>query len=243
MAATSVTRRTGRWLVFDVVAGFILPLVCFALEPAVFSGSFTSLLGPYRTFVYAGFALATAALLAWLVQGPRLGRWLGLVAGMLLAASLAALLTGILLLPLSIIGLFAALLGLLGLVPFATAMAYLHNSLDAIHLASRRSGPWRARLWTATGVLLVVGAAGLVHVAVAGSIDAAVLAVSSGNAHALDNHRRWLPWCHTQCAEALRSAYHRETDAARRCHLDEAYRYLTGQDIRGWVSERSDCAP
>jgi hypothetical protein len=241
MAATSVTRPTGRWLAFDVLAGIVLPVVCFAMEPIVSaalgrSWGGPSLLGPYRTFVYMGYALSTAALVAWLVRGPRLGRWIGPVAGMLLGGSLAALLIGTLLLPASLIGLSFALIGSLGLVPFATAMAYLHNSLDATHEAGQVSGRWRARGSVAAGLLLVIGVPTLAHIAAQGTIDAAVRAVSAGQVQALDNHRRWMPWCGLQCADAVREAYLREANPSRAAHLEAAYRTLTGREIaRSWI--------
>ncbi len=107
-------RRRKLWLAF----GLWLPIVCFALDHRMFHvyGAWTSCI---RWFV--GLELA---LFAWYAWWPPKSEF---VRGAMLAAFCVgapfALLTGVLLLPASLLGLLM-FIGLFGLVPWGTAVAY-----------------------------------------------------------------------------------------------------------------------
>ncbi len=102
-------------IVFDVAAGILLPILCLVADPIVFRArSFGSpLLGNYALLAYFAIGMAFLALALWLLCH----RPASVFAGLLGAGAFFALLLGVVLLPFSMLGLFAAGLGLLGLSP------------------------------------------------------------------------------------------------------------------------------
>jgi hypothetical protein len=113
----------------DLLFGVLLPLICLVADPGVLRpGSLLlSPLWPERAVAtYVFIALAIAALVSWRVW--RNGALL--VVGPLFVGALGALAIGLVLLPLSVICAFM-LIGLLGLVPFGTALAFFGNGKQA----------------------------------------------------------------------------------------------------------------
>src|SRR5262249_19547142 len=98
---------------FDVAAGILLPVLCLVADPIVFRGQGfgAPFLGSIALLAYATIGVSILAITLWLVcRRPP-----GFLAGFLFSGALFALLLGIFLLPLSLVGLFAAGMGILGL--------------------------------------------------------------------------------------------------------------------------------
>jgi hypothetical protein len=106
-------RRRKLWLAF----GLWLPIVCFVLDHGGVFGAWTSCI---RWFV--GVELALFAWQAW--WPPKSDFVRGAMLAAFCVGALFALLTGVLLTRASLIGAFV-LIGLLGLVPWGTAVAYV----------------------------------------------------------------------------------------------------------------------
>lgn len=216
---------------FDVVFGVFAPLICLMCDPVVFRGGLfgTPLLGGWLTAGWCAIGLGFISLSVWLY----VGRPAPLLAGMLLAGALFALLLGIVMLPLSLIGL-VMVIGIFGFTPFVTAFVFLRNYIRAVRSDSMKSrGATPVVLFVvglATGLLVPLGANALVSSRIAKgtqmvlSGDAAqqtkgiVLLRSVGFAADFDD---------------LVYAYDRATDdEAERRRIADAYREITGDDIQ-----------
>jgi hypothetical protein len=124
------TREAFSW--FGLLAGIVVPLVCLIFDPFFFKGGFGlqhgglqhggsgGFLGEYAVPAYAFMGVEMTALAIALGARPR-SRALALL---LWLGALYALVLGIVLVPLSIVGIAAAGLGLLGFAPFFTAVAF-----------------------------------------------------------------------------------------------------------------------
>src|SRR5262245_16329797 len=96
-------------LAYDVTFGVVMPILCFIFDPIVFSdrGFITGFvpLAQYRSLVYLFSALSIVALLAWLLTHRAVKSVGGIIAGILLSGAVCSFLIGILILPLSLVGL------------------------------------------------------------------------------------------------------------------------------------------
>ena len=108
--------------IFDVVFGVVAPFLCFVFDPIVFNNGFGGTpfspdLARFKLLVYFFSGLAIITLTLWLILRGRSGRINAIIAGVLLSGSFFSLLIGILILPLSILGLILALIGIFGFTP------------------------------------------------------------------------------------------------------------------------------
>ncbi len=130
--------RTIPQLVYDVIFGIVLPILCFKFDPIVFSGRGAGTdivpIAQFRSFVYLFSALSIVTLVVWLLTYRALKSAGGIIAGVLLSGAVCSLLIGVLILPLSIIGLMF-IIGALGFTPFFTAFVYLRNGVRAMKSA------------------------------------------------------------------------------------------------------------
>jgi hypothetical protein len=162
-----------RWVV-SLLGGVVLPCLCLVYDPIVFRPGAAEKLQPgagdyftashlEQAFVYLVLGFQMLALLAWLLLGSRMGWWAGLLAGTLYVGALVALLIGVALLPVSLLGLIAALIGLLGCTPFLTAGVYLSNGTRALRLAKASGSPRLATGLAWLGAALAVAVPGAVY--------------------------------------------------------------------------------
>src|SRR5262249_40974532 len=94
LAANPTLARPGFWrrqfggpatraqIIFDVIFGIVMPVVCFILDPGIIKGS------SYSVFVYGLSALAIPTLGLCLVLGQKIGAWSGPASGVLLAGGM-----------------------------------------------------------------------------------------------------------------------------------------------------------
>jgi len=152
----SLRPPTSRPVVVGWAFGIVLPMLCLVADPGVLRasgfGMGPPLLGSHAAAVYALVFPAMALLAVWLHR--RKGGIF--VAGPLLAGGVLAVAVGIALLPwsipLSLVG-----IGLLGLVPFGTALVYFGNGLSALREARARHAAARAYLVAGVLGLAAVG--------------------------------------------------------------------------------------
>jgi hypothetical protein len=146
---------------FDVTFGIILPILCFIFDPIVFREWFSDapgLLGRWQFYVYTISALEMVALATWLSRADGRGRPPAALGGMMLAGGLFSLVIGVVILPLSLLGLIV-LVGVFGFTPFFTAVVYLRNGWRAANPG--RSGDdmsWRDAAEFALGFVVALGA-------------------------------------------------------------------------------------
>jgi hypothetical protein len=130
------TESTESQKTFDWLFGVILPVVCFVFDPIVFKGDAwgAAYLGTYKPFAYILSFVSVMAMSAWLIWGEKL-KWLNaFLAGLFIVGGIVSLSLGIILLPISLLGLFI-LIGALGFTPMFSAVVYLRNSLRAYQAA------------------------------------------------------------------------------------------------------------
>src|SRR5215204_3522056 len=94
---------------FDFALGVFLPLVCFLFDPIVFRhGGFSfgePEWGEYQFFAYCMSAVQIVVLLSWMLFGRYLQSFSAPISGVLILGGLFSFLIGVLILPLSLIGL------------------------------------------------------------------------------------------------------------------------------------------
>ncbi len=121
---------------FDWIFGIILPVICFAFDPVVFKGDAwgAAFLGDYKSFAYILSFISIMAMMAWLIWGTKL-KWLSApVAGLFVVGAFISLALGIVMLPISLLGLII-LIGALGFTPFFFTVVYLRNGVRSFRAA------------------------------------------------------------------------------------------------------------
>lgn len=148
---------------FDIMFGFVMPVLCLVFDPIVFRAWLSDepgfLLGRLRFYAYTISALEMVALAAWLSGVAGRGRPPAALGGMLLAGGLFSLALGVVLLPFSLLGIIFFFVGLLGFTPLFTAVVYLRNGWRAANLG--RTGDdmsWREASEFAVGFVFALGA-------------------------------------------------------------------------------------
>ena len=215
-------------VVWDLMFGVALPVVCFVFDPIVFRGY--GRLERLQFFAYVFSGLEMAVLLFWLACGRRAGEWGGVVGGVLLAGAFFSFVVGLAIFPLSLIGLIFVI-GALGFTPFFTAGVYLRNGLYAVRSCGRRRASTAAGLLcgmlfafttpSVAGTWLERAAEATLVAALEGRPAPPVAAQASAWAAALTQSK----------FDRFVWAYRDERDPERRARLAAAYRELTGQDI------------
>jgi hypothetical protein len=173
---TTTSKPTGFWprqfspeatkgqIVFDVVMGILMPIVCLVFDPIVFrrDGTFSvfvralgrdaainfalsgysgaskgdpSLLGGAHFFT-AIIDFGLIVLIVWMLLGPHLKWGLGFVAGILLVGSLFALMIEVVVFLPSLAGLVYGI-GIFGFTPFFTSFVFFRNGIRALRHANR----------------------------------------------------------------------------------------------------------
>lgn len=122
---------------FDWVFGVILPVVCFVFDPIVFKGAemdSAAELGAIKPFAYILSFVLVMAMSARLIWGEKL-KWLNaFLAGLFFVGAAISLGIGVVLLPLSLLGL-VMLIGILGFTPLLTSLVYFRAANRAYQSA------------------------------------------------------------------------------------------------------------
>ena len=226
---------TRRQKTFDVLVGILLPVLCLFFDPVVFRGGILGppLLGRLRLFAYAVIALEIAALSLWLALGERVREWGGMLGGAMLAGAAFSFVTGVTLLPYSIVGLLL-LIGVLGFSPFLAAFVCLRNAARTLKASKLYLGAWRRTLALTLGATLALGAPAFAHLKLTRAVNRAMGELVGGDDARTDAATRTLRlagWVGATDFDDLARAYEREGDAARKQRLARVYRELTGQDV------------
>ena len=117
---------------FDWLFGVILPVVCFTFDPIVFTNE--TYLGDYKSFGYIFSFVSVMAMSAWLIWGAKLKGFNAILAGLFSVGSVVAFGIGIIIFPISLLGLII-LIGALGFTPLFTTVVFLRNSVRAFQAA------------------------------------------------------------------------------------------------------------
>jgi hypothetical protein len=220
-------------VIFDGTWGVLLPAFCVAVDPIVFRhGTYGGpLVKDHAVAGLAAIALAMLSLVAWFVLRRSSPLVAGLLAGLLSGGAGLALVLGIYLLPMSIMGLLVAI-GIFGFAPFLTAFVFIRNSVRAYGHASRQTErPWF--LATALfGFVLFCGGPLAAQGYVDREMDHANTLLESADAAEFAQGAALLKrYRLVGNLDPLVYRYDAEKDPTRRAALADLYRELTGQDV------------
>ncbi len=181
---------TTRQLVYDIMFGIVLPILCFIFDPIVFSGDgFINGLVPlaqFKLFVYLSASLSILTLAVWLLASRALKSSGGIIAGILLSGAICSFLIGILILPLSILGL-VFVIGALGFTPFFTAFVYLRNGIRAMKIAESHIDHPRLVNGLLSGAFLVIALPYATHVGVNRAVAQSINELTSGDVRLIES--------------------------------------------------------
>jgi hypothetical protein len=220
--------------VFDAFFGVLLPVLCLVADPIVFrSGHFMGggMFARYAVPAYLFLGGSILAMALWLVTR----RLAVLFVGPFFVGALVALGVGVVLLPFSLLMALVGI-GLLGLVPFGTAVTFLRNAVRAGRAAAERHPDSRLAGVALLTAALTVGVPAGAHVYVQRGVSRALTAVVSDDARAREDgvttlRRYALLLPEGTGLDRIVQTWHAERDPARKARLAEAYRAVTGGDV------------
>ena len=130
-----------RRILHDFVWGVCMPIVCLVFDPMFFKDSsfddaFTVVAKPndLGCIVYPYLAVQLVAMLTWLAFGWSLRKFAAYFAGVFLMGTFCSFAIGLLMLPLSLLGILLVGIGLLGLTPLITGWSYLRRLISTARL-------------------------------------------------------------------------------------------------------------
>ncbi len=243
LAAHPIEERAGFWrrqfdasptsgqVAFDVVFGVLMPLCCFYLDPGIVRRGFSTPLGELSIFIYAfsGFAILTLSI--WLVFGHRMRLLTAMFGGVLLAGAVISFSIGVIILPLTLIGILFVI-GVLGLVPFITGFVYLRNGVRAIDPASlRATGSSRVAI-VVFSAAIAVALPGAAQWRISETVRQSIAQILDENVASIDEPIAKIKRLHVVVdTDRLVRAYEKEEAPVRRERLAHAYKEITGQEI------------
>jgi hypothetical protein len=240
-------RRVGFWarqrsgpgtawqMAFDVAFGIVAPVLCVAFDPGVLRPDGWEFFGPLqdvRVFVYLVIGLGLAALSYFLVT--RKSSWI--LAGGMYAAALFALFLGVVMLPMSALGLLLVI-GIFGFTPFVSAFVMWRNARRCRESAVRGN----AVLGVVLGFLILLGAPGMVQgvLATVGNRAMGRVIGGAGRDVSADVRMARLVRVATR-TDAIVFAYQKSADLGERARLARAYEEITGVSLERRLGQLGD---
>jgi hypothetical protein len=219
---------TSRQMIFDVIFGDLMPLFCFYFDPGVVR-VLSLQLGELSLFIYGFSALAIITLSIWLALGHRTRSLSSGFSGVLLAGAAISFSIGVVILPLTLIGILYVI-GLLGFIPFITGFVYLRNGVRAIG-ASGPNGSRTPRV--AVAVFSAVIAVGLPSVAQWRAIALVKQSIAEiRDQDSIDAPVRRIKRLQSIIdTDRIVRAYEDESEPARKERLGRAYKEITGEEV------------
>ncbi len=222
-----------RW--FDVMFGIVAPVVCLIFDPGVLRADGPELFGPLkeaRLFAYLVIAAGILGLGYFLVT-RRASLFL---AGMLHGAALFSLAVGVVLLPMSVLGLLFVI-GVLGFTPFVSGFVMWRNAQRCREAAMARGNGWRV---VALGAAMMLGVPMGVQASLWMLANRAMARVIGGGGD-VSREVRVLRLVRVAArTDAIVEAYQRTDDVRERARLAAAYGEITGEKIERRIGERAD---
>jgi hypothetical protein len=218
--------------------GIAAPLLCLYFDPGLLRGN--NALGPklltsLRLFAHLEMGISILVLAYYLVTR----RDSSFLAGALYAGALFAFLAGILMLPLTLVGLFA-IIGIPGLTPFFTAYVFWRNAKRCWRQTSVGGHGHITFSVALLAAVLVLGVPLGLQVTATHLMNNAIAAVQSGSeqdfARAEQTLRR-LRFVVYIDTDRMARTYQRSVDKVERTRLARAFRALTGEDIENRLTD------
>jgi hypothetical protein len=232
-------------IVFDVIFGVVMPLVCFYFDPGIIRGGtfrwYLPML-PHAILVYSLSAIAVLSLVVWLSFASRIKAAAGaIIAGAFVAGAVCSFTIGIIIVPLTIIGLLL-IIGILGLVPFLTGFVYLRNAVRAIRSANTFLGRPILAGTVAVGLLISAGLPAIgeftIGRIVRKSMDQILTQQDPESFEAAVQWMKYFGWITDM--DTLVRAYESEPNQKHKDSLARAYKEITGQEIEYRLHDLND---
>lgn len=226
---------TSGQVVFDLSFGVIAPIICFIFDPIVFQSGIGGppLFPSYQTFVYLFSGFQIFLLCFWLVSGPRSAFANVAIGAVLFSGGLFCAAVGCLLAPYSVLGLLFVV-GILGFVPFVTAVVYLRNGWRALNTGLSDIPRFSYVAAFVLGLTLSLSIPALASIrirsAVANSVDE-ILHADANHASRAAQKLKVLRFVAAADVDRIVEAYLSESDINRKLILKSCYRQITGEDI------------
>jgi hypothetical protein len=231
--------------IFDVALGIIMPVLCFYFDPGILRDGFSGFtmglpVKQASVFIYILSGLAIPTLALWLWLGPRLKRWGGMVGGVLLAGAILSFTIGIVIFPLTFIGLIV-LVGVLGFVPFLTAFVYLRNGLRAIEQANLTLPRFQLVASFLLGAMLAIGIPVIAQQKINQMVNESMAQILRDDNEPADeaiSRAKYFKWLID--TRPILLAYDKETNSGRKERLAKAYMEIEGEEIEVPLTRLSD---
>jgi hypothetical protein len=225
---------TGGQVVFDVLFGMVGPVVCLMLDPGVLrpGGIYFGPWSELRLFAYLVIAVGILGLGYFLVT-RRASLFL---AGMMYGAAVFSLVVGVVLLPMSMLGLLLVI-GILGFTPFVSAFVVWRNARRCREAAMGQRNGWRV---VALGAVMVLGVPMGVQASLTMVANWALARVIGGGGD-VSREMRTLQMVRVAArTDAIVEAYQRTGDVGERARLAAVYEEITGERMERRIEERAD---
>jgi hypothetical protein len=232
---------------FDVAFGVIVPILWLVFDPIVFRDSSLGVggkgyLSHIRLFAYISIGFGIITLSIWLLSRNRRANILvGFISGILLASSLLAMALGVYILPVSLLGLFLGLwgllfatIGILGFIPFLTAFVFLRNGIRAVRITQPYKNKILLSVAMLIGIIFVVGVPFCVQWKASKFVSQSIYTIIHGDKEEVDlavNNLQTVFWCSNLCYDEIVWAYAEEENEDKLRLMSNAYLRVTGNEI------------
>jgi hypothetical protein len=225
------SEATVKQKVFDWIFGIVLPVICFTFDPIVFSGNGWAPFGEYKPFAYLLNFASIMMLMAFLLWGRKL-KWVsGFLSGLFALGGTISLIVGIVIFPLSIIGLII-LIGVLGFTPLFSAFVYWRNAVRAYKYAHPILGTQNFIYAAALTAIFGFAVPYVVNVKIQNELKT----IEGGDVRTIQGstERLWVVSPILNPAIIFRASFDENSDRARKLALRESYKKLSGDDPVVW---------
>lgn len=230
---------------FDVFFGISAPVLCFMYDPAIFRGDFryniiniVLSLPRYQIFAYLLSGLCMIALALWLWGNERIRSRSEMLSSVLLTGAVFASVLGIVILPLTLIGLLV-IIGVFGFVPFLTGFVFLRNAIRASRYAVTQGKDKQLLAAIVVSACLVTTLPILIQTKFNHEVDEAMHQIVNGESPQQSDVNTLRRVKSFADMDTLVKAYERTQDSHRRERLAIAYKEITGEEIESrWDAMR-----
>ena len=224
---------------FDIFFGIAIPILCLVFDPAIFRGGILGdgkgFLNSIQYFAYTSIGLGILTLTVWLSAKVKSTILISLFSGIFFAGAFLAFALGVVLFPLSSLGLLL-LIGVFGYTPFLTSFVFLRNGVRALR-KTKISMSWFLLVGTMLlGMIFVIGVPFAVNWKVSGwisySVNTIIHSEKEQEINLLVQELKTNSSCSDSCYEDIVWAYNIEESETKRRILSKAYFELTGKNIK-----------
>ena len=224
---------------FDLLFGILAPFLCVCFDPTVFRSDGlmgNGFLSPFRLYGYLEIAVSAAALAYYV--GTR--RASPLLAGALWGGFFFALILGVIMLPLTLLGLLL-IIGVFGFTPFLTAFVFFRNACRCWRDSSVRATRKSTLVPVTLGMVLILGIPACLQASAFYLNSHAMVAIQSGSDQDFARAVKTLQRTRFVISpDGIAFAYQKASDERQRERLARAFQAVTGRSVEKRLAELND---